>query len=343
MTEEVLSQTEIDQLLTAISPTEFVEEDDAPTTPRRRIKIYDFKRPDKFSKEQVRTVRIIHETFARLAITTLSANLRSVVQMRVYSVDQLSYEEFIRSIPSPTTMAIVQLDPLKGSAIIEIDPNIAFAIIDRSFGGGGTGQNYNRELTDIENSVIEFVLVSLLANMREAWGQVVTLRPRFRQLETNPQFAQVVPPTEMALLVTIETRINETEGMINLCLPYITLEPIASRLSAQQWYSISRGNESAENISNIHNEIKNVNIGLKAVIGNTSITVRETLKLKVGDHICLPYAPANKPIELYVGDKPKFLGMPGRIGRKIGLHIVKQTGNIDDDLIRELAQNEGNK
>ena len=203
---EVLSQDEIDQLLTAISSGDSDTDDFKPVSDTRKIKIYDFKRPDKFSKEQLRTVSNMHETFARLTTTSLSAQLRSLVHVHVASVDQLTYEEFIRSIPTPTTLAVVNMDPLKGNAILEIDPAITFCIIDRLFGGRGiTGSNKNRDLTDIEQSVMEGIIVRILANMREAWTQVIDLRPRLGQIETNPQFAQIVPPSEMVVLITLET------------------------------------------------------------------------------------------------------------------------------------------
>jgi flagellar motor switch protein FliM len=237
---EVLSQDEIDQLLTAISAGD-VEAEEAPKpAEQRKIKIYDFKRPDKFSKEQIRTVSIMHETFARLTTTSLSAQLRSLVQVHVASVDQLTYEEFIRSIPNPTTLAVINMDPLKGSAILEIDPAITFSIIDRLFGGKGESAKVTRDLTDIEQSVMEGIIVRVLGNMREAWSQVIDLRPRLGQIETNPQFAQIVPPTEMVVLVTLETKVGDVEGMMNFCIPYLTIEPIISKLSAQYWYSSVR-------------------------------------------------------------------------------------------------------
>ena len=168
---ETLSQDEIDQLLTAISSGDIDTEEVAPQQDPRKIKIYDFKRPDKFSKEQIRTVSIMHETFARLTTTSLSAQLRSLAQVHVASVDQLTYEEFIRSIPNPTTLAIINMDPLKGSAILEIDPAITFSIIDRLFGGQGEGAKVTRDLTDIEQSVMEGIIVRILGNMRDAWTQ----------------------------------------------------------------------------------------------------------------------------------------------------------------------------
>jgi len=233
---EVLSQDEIDQLLTAINAGNAEPEDYKPAANSRKIKIYDFKRPDKFSKEQIRTVSIIHETFSRLSTTCLSAQLRSMVHVHVASVDQLTYEEFIRSIPTPTTLAIINLDPLKGNVILEIDPAITFSIIDRICGGTGEGNKSQHELTDIEQSIMEGIIVRLLANIREAWYHILDLRPRLGQIDTNPQFAQIVSPTEMVVLVTLETKVGDVEGMMNFCIPYITIEPIINKLSAAFWY-----------------------------------------------------------------------------------------------------------
>ena len=162
---EVLSQDEIDQLLSAINSGEPDLDDFRPVTSAKKIKIYDFKRPDKFSKETLRTIQNLHETFARLTTTSLSAQLRSIAHVHVASVDQLTYEEFLRSIPSPTTLAVINMDPLKGNAILEIDPAITFSMIDRLFGGTGQGgTKVQRDLTDIEGSVMEGIIVRILAN-----------------------------------------------------------------------------------------------------------------------------------------------------------------------------------
>jgi flagellar motor switch protein FliM len=161
----------------------------------------------------------MHETFARQTTTALSSQLRSLAHVHVASVDQLTYEEFIRSIPNPTTIAVINMDPLKGSAILEIDPAVTFSIIDRLFGGPGEGTKFSRELTDIEVSVIEGIIVKILGNLREAWSTVIDLRPRLGTIETNPNFAQIVPPNEMVVLVTLETKVGEVEGMMNFCIP----------------------------------------------------------------------------------------------------------------------------
>ncbi len=334
---EVLSQEEIDQLLTAINAGETEPEDFRPTADTRKIKIYDFKRPDKFSKEQIRTVSIMHETFARLTTTSLSANLRSMVHVHVASVDQLTYEEFIRSIPTPTTLAIINMDPLKGNAILEIDPAVTFSIIDRLFGGSGEGTKAQHELTDIEQSVMEGIIVRILGNMREAWAQVIDLRPRLGQIDTNPQFAQIVPPTEMVVLVTLETKVGEVEGMMNFCIPYLTIEPIISKLSAQYWYSSVRRGTTTENLNILKEKLSNVDVNVVAEIGKIQLPVRDVLSLRTGDVVRLYNVKVGDPMTLNVGNKKKFLCRPGVIGKKVAVQIVKKMAELEQDEFEELA------
>ena len=334
---EVLSQDEIDQLLTAINSGDTEPQDFRPTTDTRKIKIYDFKRPDKFSKEQIRTVSIMHETFARLTTTSLSAQLRSMVHVHVASVDQLTYEEFIRSIPTPTTLAIVNMDPLKGNAILEIDPSITFSIIDRLFGGKGDGSKSQHELTDIEQSVMEGIIVRILGNMREAWATVIDLRPRLGQIDTNPQFAQIVPPTEMVVLVTLETRIGDVEGMMNFCVPYITIEPIIGKLSAQFWYSSVRRNASPENLNVLKEKLASVDVNVVAEVGKINIPVRDVLSLQRGDVIRLFNTRVDEPYSLNIGSKPKFLCRPGMIGKKLAVQITKKIAEVNQEEIDELT------
>jgi len=334
---EVLSQEEIDQLLTAINAGETEPEDFKPATDTRKIKIYDFKRPDKFSKEQIRTVSIMHETFARLTTTSLSANLRSMVHVHVASVDQLTYEEFIRSIPTPTTLAIINMDPLKGNAILEIDPAVTFSIIDRLFGGTGEGTKAQHELTDIEQSVMEGIIVRILGNMREAWATVIDLRPRLGQIDTNPQFAQIVPPTEMVVLVTLETKVGEVEGMMNFCIPYLTIEPIIGKLSAQYWYSSVRRGTTTENLNILKEKLSSVDVNVVAEVGRIQIPVRDVLSLRVGDVIRLYNVRVGDPMTLNVGNKKKFLCRPGVIGNKMAVQIVKKLAELEQEEFEELA------
>jgi len=334
---EVLSQDEIDQLLQAISSGETESDEFKPVSDTRKIKIYDFKRPDKFSKEQIRTVSIMHETFARLTTTSLSAQLRSLVHVHVASVDQLTYEEFIRSIPTPTTLAVINMDPLKGNAVLEIDPAITFSIIDRLFGGTGQGAKVSRDLTDIEQSVMEGIIVRILANMREAWTQVIDLRPRLGQIETNPQFAQIVPPTEMVVLVTLETKVGEEEGMMNLCIPYLTIEPIISKLSSQFWFSSVRRSSTTQYLGTLKEKLSDVEMDVVAEIGTINLSIRDVLALRTGDVISLSTVRVGDPLTLSVGNKKKFLCQPGVVGKKMAVQVIGKLDESDSEEFEELS------
>src|SRR6056297_873 len=330
---EILSQDEIDALLTAISTGEVDTTDYSATKEQKKVKIYDFRRPDKFSKDHIRTLQMMHETFARLTTTSLSAQLRSLVQLHVASVDQLTYEEFIRSIPNPTTLAVVNMDPLKGSAVLEIDPSITFTIIDKLFGGTGESTKISRELTDIELSVMEGIIVRILGNLREAWSNVIDLRPRLGNIETNPQFAQIVPPNDMVVLITLETKVGEVEGMTNLCIPYITIEPVISKLSAQYWYSSIRKGTTDENMTIIQSRLETVNLPIIAEIGEVEVTMNEIMNLQAGDVVKLPNTQVNSEMVIRIGGRKKYKCRPGLIGSRLAVQVGEKIEDIPDELL----------
>ncbi|WP_061244665.1 flagellar motor switch protein FliM [Leptospira interrogans] len=330
---EILSQDEIDALLSAISSGEVSESDYASVSEQKKVKIYDFKRPDKFSKDQIRTLQMMHETFARLATTGLSAQLRALVSVHVASVDQLTYEEFIRSIPNPTTLAVINMDPLRGSAILEIDPSISFTIIDRLFGGKGEQAKISRELSEIEMSVMEGIIVRILGNMRESWSTGIDLRPRLGNIETNPQFVQVVPPNDMVVLITLETKIGEVEGMTNLCIPYITIEPIINKLSAQYWYSSIRKGELDENRAVIQERLDQVAIPLIAEVGSVDVSINDFMNLSIGDVVKLENTSTRSEMIVKVGERKKFKCLPGRVGSRLAIQIGERVEDIPDELL----------
>lgn len=346
---EVLSQEEIDALLTAISsgdveqsggeiPTGGEQAAAAPagkgkSERRKKIKVYDFKRPDKFSKDQIRTLQMMHEAFARLATTALSARLRTLVGVHVSSVDQLTYEEFIKSIPNPTTLAVIDMSPLKGSAVLEMEPAITFSMIDRLFGGKGKPVKLSRELTDIERGVVERIIQRILNDLKEAWSNVVDLRPRLAQFESNPQFVQIVPPNDMAVLITLDTRVGEVEGLTNFCIPYITLEPIISKLSAQYWYSSIRRSTSGDAVEAIKGRLSRTPISIVAQLGSAMITMRELLALDVGDAIKLNESLGSEA-SLSIHNRKKFHCRPGVSGNRMAVQLTRQVEDLySDDLI----------
>jgi flagellar motor switch protein FliM len=260
-----------------------------------------------------------------------------MVHVHVASVDQLTYEEFLRSIPSPTALAVINMDPLTGSAILEIDPAITFTIIDRLFGGPGEGAKINRELSEIERAVMESIIVRILGNMREAWSQVIDLRPRLGQIETNPQFVQIVPPTEMVVLVTLETKVEEVEGMMNFCIPYLTIEPIISKLSAQYWYSSVRRGATTENLNVLRERLAGIDVPLVAEVGNITLAMKEVMSLQPGNIIRLSGTRVGDPMVLKLGNRPKFESRPGVVGKKIAVQVTRKIEDIEENEFEELV------
>ena len=335
---DMLSQDEIDQLLTAISSGDTEPEDFKSINDNRKIKIYDFKRPDKFSTEATRTIKMMHETFARQTTTTLSAQLRTLAHVHVATVEQLTYEEFIRSIPAPTTLALINMDPLPGSAVLEIDPSITFSIIDRLFGGKGQSIKIQRELTDIEGSVMEGIIVKILANMREAWNTVIDLRPRLGTIETTPQFAQIVPPNDIVILVTLEVKVGDEEGMMNFCLPYVTVEPVVSKLSTQYWFTSVRRSSTTQHLAVLKEKLAVVEVDVAAEVGSLDISVSDVLSLGVGDIIRLPSVQVGDPFTLSIGNRKKFYCQPGVVGKRVAVQLLSKTEDITEEDFENLSE-----
>ncbi|MCD6364224.1 MAG: flagellar motor switch protein FliM [Synergistetes bacterium] len=316
---EVLSQDEIDALLEALTSGD-LDVETIKQKETRKIKVYDFKRPDKFSKDQIRGLQMIHESFARLLTTNLSARVRSVVQMKVVSVDQVTYEEFTRSLLNPTVLSLFALDPLEGTSILEINPSLVFAVIDRLLGGKGEPLRKPRELTDIEMMVVRRLIDDFLSALEEAWGHVVELKLRLEGIESNPQFVQIAPPNDMTAVITIDAKIGEAEGMINLCFPYFVLEPIVSKLSAQYWFSAVRKETPPEMVENLRKRLERVLIPVSAELGSSTLTVGELLDLDIGDVILLNQR-VGSLVDVKVGERVKFKGKVGTLGKKLAVQI----------------------
>jgi len=320
---DVLSQNEIDELLSAISTGVVSAENIKLEQKQKKIKIYDFKRPDKFSKDQIRTLYMLHENFARYLNTYLSAHLRTMVQINVASVDQLTYDEFVRSMPNPSVISIFEMRPLSGNVIMEMNPAIVFSIIDRLFGGIGTPPAKPRALTDIEESIVSRVVNKALESLQEAWKQVINVEPRLEGIETNPQFTQIVPPNDMVVIITLQCRIVNTEGFINLCIPYLVLEPIMSKLTTSYWVasSIAKGG-SEQNAMLLQRKLEKTMIPLIVELGKVTVTVGELLDLTIGDVIRLD-SRVQDEMDVIIGQYEKFKGKPGVSNNRIALQITR--------------------
>lgn len=327
---DVLSQNEIDSLLAALSSGSLDVEDIKVEEKKDKIKLYDFKTPNKLSKDQLRTLQMLHDNFCRLLTTTLSAQIRSLVEIQVGSIEQLAYDEFIRSLPEPTLLSIVDMAPLDGQMLVEFAPDIGFAIIDRLLGGRGTPSTQDRPFSDIEEIVLEKVINWFLGCIPEAWENVVKLRPRLKEIESNPQFVQIIPHNDVVILITLEAKVARGDGLINICIPYITIEPIVNKLNAQFWFSSIKKEQTVQGINALKRRIGAASLSLQAILGTTEITVGDLLNLRVGDVIPLREKTAD-PLMVRVGKKPKFLANPGTRNNRTAIKILETLGGEEDD------------
>ncbi len=329
---DVLSQNEIDSLLSALSSGDVDVEEMKKESKDEEIKAYDFRRPDKLSKEQMRTLQMIHENLARILTTILSNPLRSMVDFEVASIEQLSYEEFIRSLPEPTIIGVSDLEPFSGQFIFEINPDIGFVIIDRLFGGMGNSFDQVRPFTDIEKVVLKKVINWFLKGLPEAWENIVRVNPRLREIESNPQFTQIVPSSDMTILITLAAKIADNEGLINICIPYIMIEPIAAKLNAQQWFSNTREEQTTQHLRILKKRVKQASLDLYAELGRTELTVTDLLYLQPNDVITVDKRTKEK-IDIRVGNQVKFHGIAGTSKKHIAVKItdVKDTGEEGDE------------
>ncbi len=307
---EVLSQSEIDALLGALSSGEMDAEALRQEEKEKKIRSYDFKRALKFSKEQVRSLTRIYENYARVLTTYFSAQLRTLVQINVSSVEQLPYEEFIRSVPNKTILNIFTAYPLEGRMVMEVNPNIAYSLLDRVLGGPGTVVNRDVELTPLETNLIHSMFSKSLTQLEEPWSSIIELETNLEELEINPQFMQIASPNETVIVISLETKIGNTSGMINFCLPHVVLEPIIPKLSSHHWLSSQKNNSVPEEVEALESRVKKATVPLIAELGSSNITLNELLSLNVNEVIRLDQT-IEDSVVLKVGNIPKFLAQPG--------------------------------
>lgn len=327
---EVLSQNEIDSLVNNLALGDIDTDNIQALEQKERIKIYDFKRPNKFSKEQINFLSNIHENYCRAIKTYFTSCLNSVIGTRVLSVEQITYDEFNRSLPNPTVLGVFSLKPLEGMFLMEISPSLSFTMIDRLLGGVGSEFKLNRDLTEIEKNVIENRMEYMITLLKEAWSEVYEVAPQFVTLETNPQFIQIVAPNEMVALVTMEIVIGGIYGMINICLPFMVLEPIMDKLSTAFLFSSQAKTNTAEDIKKIQKKIEGLKVDVVAVLGRTEILVRDLLELQPGDVIPLSQG-IDKQLKVNVGQFVKFGGIPGLSGRYLALQVTEVFTEEGDD------------
>ncbi|NCB38228.1 MAG: flagellar motor switch protein FliM [Erysipelotrichia bacterium] len=349
---DTLSQNEIDALLSALGPMPDEENSESGAAPfsdhtqekkngtkpgenrpspvssatdkksGKQERKYDFKRQTKFSKEQLNTINLIHEVFVRLVGTDLSTRLRAYAQATIVSVEQRTFEEFVQSVYNPTFITVFRSDSLNGKALIDINLNIVFTILDRLLGGNGTPLGILRQLTEIEKQIMQKIMVGIIDRLRESWINIIDIEPVIELIESNPQFVQIVTPNEVVASITVEIKIHDVTGLMNLCIPYNTVESIAHKFSAASWFAALRKEPAQTNVDAISTQVKTVQIPLIAELGSTTVTLQDILGLQPGDILVTDQLLKND-LSIRVGNLVKFRGRPGILGKKMAISITE--------------------
>ncbi len=318
---EVLSQSEIDNLLNALSTGE-LDVEEIKDKEEKAVKNYDFARPAKFSKEHLRTLEIIFEHYGRLLSTNLPAYLRKPVQVDVMNSEAVAYSEFSNALSNPVLLGVIDFAPLTGNIVMELASNIGYLIVDRLLGGEGKPLEKNRDFSEIEISIIERMFNTFVNLLREPWANVIDLAPRLERIETNSQFAQIISPNEMIAIVTINIRVGDVEGLMNVCLPFIVLEPVIDKLNTKYWYSTMTDKDSDSYEDAIESLISRAQIPVKAVLGKSNISVGDFVSLCIGDIIRLN-TKLDQELDVYVGNLQKFKALPGSSEDKYAVKLTE--------------------
>ena len=337
---DILSQEEIDALL------EVVDDDDASESigekskkeEQQQVIIYDFKRPNRVSKEQLRAIKGIHDKLARNLASQISSVMRSIVEIRLHSVDQMTYGEFLMSLPSPTSFNVFSIKPLDGNCVLEINPSIAFPMIDRLLGGNGEGFETSRELTDIEVNLLDAILRMMMQRLKESWSMITDMYPNVEAKESSPNVVQIVSQNEIVIMVVMEIIVGNSSGMINICYPVIYLEPILSRLANRD---IMLGETSAKKSRNkeLKTLIGRAEVLYEAILGKSIVSVNEFLNLKEGDILRLDRSANDKAI-VTIDKKEVFLAEVGLYRFRKSIRIEELIRSDKDEIKNILEQYE---
>lgn len=316
---DILSQNEIDNLLKALSSGE-VDADEFKDSGEKVVKNYNFAVPSKFSKEHLRTLEIIFEHYGRLLSTNLPAYLRKNVQIEVMNSEAVPYSEFANALSNPVLLGIIDFSPLKGNIVIELANNLGYAMVDRMLGGLGLPLEKARDFTEIELIIIERIFTICTNLLCEPWNNVIHLSPRLIRIETNSQFAQIIAPSEMTSIITMNIKIGNVEGMMNVCLPYTCLESVIDKLNTKYWFSTMQEQGGADYKDIIQIAISKAKIPVKAVLGKSTISVNDFLGLQRGDIIKLN-SKVEDELNIYVGNLHKFKALPGAFSDSYAVKI----------------------
>jgi flagellar motor switch protein FliM len=344
---DVLDQSEVDALLAAVDTGQVAAEPSSAvfggggknSAARSDVQTYDFKRPERVSKDQMRALEALHEGFGRNFGAALSGYLRTIIEVSVSHIEQLTYSEFIHSLPNPTCFNLLKAEQLDGQLCLEISPLIIYPIIDRLL-GGSSGELFipQRPLTQIEQRLVQRITDRATQHLSEAWSNLTPLTFSVNDFESNPQLVQIVPPNETVVVVGFELKMGNRAGTMSLCIPYNVIEPIVSLLAAQNWFSYQRKGNQDEHVRKLTRNVQNAPVEVRVFLAQTTMSMNELLSLSAGDLITTDKL-ASRDVLVQVEGRNKFLGQLGQYRGKKSIRLTRRcTDNLD--LIRSEAKAE---
>jgi flagellar motor switch protein FliM len=330
---DVLSQNEIDALLSALSTGEVESEQVAKDEDKHKVKLYDFKSPQKFSKEHIRTFELIHDNYARIISNYLTGQTRQNVKVKIETVEQITYEEFIHSVQNPTIITIFKMPPLLGAIILETNTQFSLQIIDVLLGGKGNRKVETKEFTDIDKNIMRQITTGMISNLKLAWNSILEVEPEVEGIETNPAVNQTMEPNDPVALITFSVEMNKRSTFINMCIPYLSIEKILDKLVVQYAFRNEDQSLIAESRQKIEKGINKIDVDVIAELGHANMTIDDFLKLTIGDVIKLD-SKSSSPIKVYVGNEECYYAKPGTAGKNMGVMIL----DITDKEVEEYEQ-----
>lgn len=337
MGSEVLDQSEIDALLSAVETGDIKPQAEAGPSPStssssssktKHVLPYDFKRPERVSKDQLRSIETMHEVFSRNLAASVSGMIRTIIDISLSNIDQMTYSEFIMSLPNPTCFNLISCEPLEGNLILEINHSVVFPIVDRLLGGGKTvSQPPERPLTDIEWKLVKTVTDKAVEQLKLCWADVKNINFAIAAYESNPQLVQSVAPNEPVVVISFEVNIGDYSGMMNLCIPFMVIEPVVPDLAIHGWAAKKAGPH-ASFVKEITDNISTATLDVSCVVVQPTITIKDLLELEPGDEI-LTSKQFNTPFMLYVEGKPKYWVKPGSLRGHKAVQIMGAAGPTD--------------
>ncbi|HCX64797.1 MAG TPA: flagellar motor switch protein FliM [Eubacteriaceae bacterium] len=322
--EQVLSQQEIDSLLNALNTGEVNPEDLKEEEEKNKVKAYDFRRPIKLSKEYINTLYMIFENFSKIASNLLSNQARKNVNLTLGAIEQVSFDEFLHSIPNPTLMGTFNTESLNGTQIIEINPQFSMQVVEILCGGGKAGNaNLKKDkFTDIELGILEDIVLNLLQAFEASWMEILEVKTELESLETNPQLIQTMSPNEPVVLISFSVDIFEERSFINICIPYVSFENITDKLSIKSWFDMDKNHGEKVYKEEISEKLMSTKVDLTVEFGKTVITVDDFMHLEQDDVIQLDLK-TDDPMKMYVEDKLHYMVQPGLYNDKLAVQILQ--------------------